>query len=119
MQRQSDKHTPDPAATYARQTSAELPKMTDKEFDETIQLAISTFGKEAQTRMLFEEMAELQDALCKFARGRTSPGHVCEEIADVMIMCLQMAQIYGSASVEQWTHLKMHRLRHRLNSHPQ
>ncbi len=49
-----------------------LLKMSEKEFDETISLAIKTYGKEAQTQMLFEEMAELQNALCKLARGRGS-----------------------------------------------
>lgn len=38
-----------------------------------------------------------------------------EEIADVMIMCFQMAQIYGSKSVEQMANFKMHRLKERLN----
>ena len=83
--------TLDPATPYGKQICAELPKMTDIEFDEIIQLAIQTYGKEVQTLMLFEEMAELQDALCKLARGRGTVGDVCEEIADVMIMCFQMA----------------------------
>lgn len=38
-----------------------------------------------------------------------------EEIADVMIMCFQMAQIYGPKSVEQMANFKMHRLKERLN----
>lgn len=91
-----------------------VPKMNDKEFDEIIQLAIQTYGKEAQTRMLFEEMAELQNALCKLSRGRATVGDVCEEIADVMIMCFQMAQIYGVTRVEQLATFKMRRLADRL-----
>ena len=31
--------------------------------------ALKTYGAEAQTRMVFEEMAELQKELCKNARG--------------------------------------------------
>ena len=88
--------------------------MTSKEFDNTIQLAISTFGKDAQTQMLFEEMSELQNALCKYARGRDTADHVCEEIADVMIMCMQMAQIFGNKEVEKWANQKMLRLSERL-----
>lgn len=107
--------TLDPATPYGKPICAELPKMTDKEFDEIIQLAISTYGKEAQTQMLFEEMAELQNAICKLNRGRGTVGDVCEEIADVMIMCLQMAQIYGPKQVEQMAHFKMRRLKNRLN----
>lgn len=88
--------------------------MTSKEFENTISLAISTFGKEAQTQMLFEEMAELQDALCKYARGRDTADHVCEEIADVMIICMQMAQIFGQKDVEKWANQKIIRLAERL-----
>ena len=108
--------TLDPATPYGKQICAELPKMTDIEFDEIIQLAIQTYGKEVQTLMLFEEMAELQDALCKLARGRGTVGDVCEEIADVMIMCFQMAQIYGPKQVEQMANYKMNRLKERLKS---
>ena len=82
--------------------------------DETIRFAIQTYGKDAQTLMLFEEMAELQDAICKHSRGRDKNHHVCEEIADVMIMCLQMAQIYGVKCVGQWLDFKMNRLSEKL-----
>lgn len=84
-------------------------------FDEIIRLAVKTYGNEAQTKMLFEEMAELQNALCKLSRGRDTADHVCEEIADVMIMCFQMAQIYGTKQVEQWAQHKIVRLNERLN----
>lgn len=107
-------HTLDPATPYGKPVCTKVPKMNDKEFDETIRLAIATFGKEAQTQMLFEEMAELQNALCKFARGRGTADEVCEEIADVMIMCFQMAQIYGAKNVEQWAIKKMLRLKVQL-----
>lgn len=90
-------------------------KISEKEFDDIIKLAINTYGKDAQTQMLFEEMAELQDALCKLARNRGSADHVCEEIADVLIMCLQMAHIYGLNRVQQWANRKMLRLKVRLN----
>lgn len=106
--------TNDPAVPYGKPVSSSLPKMSDKEFDEIIKLAISTYGKEAQTMMLFEEMSELQNAICKLSRGRATTGDVCEEIADVMIMCFQMAQIFGVALVEQLATFKMRRLANRL-----
>lgn len=93
-------------------------EISDKEFDEVIKLAIKTYGKEAQTQMLFEEMAELQNAICKLNRGRGTAGDVCEEIADVMIMCLQMAQIYGPKLVEGWAEYKIARLKARLINTP-
>lgn len=111
--------TSDPAVQYGPALSRDIPAVSEEEFDETISLAIKTYGKEAQTHMLFEEMAELQNALCKLARGRGSNRDVCEEIADVMIMCLQMAQIYGPELVEGWAEYKIARLKDRLtqNSH--
>lgn len=108
-------HTYDPAPPYEVGAKPDLPKISEKEFDEVIKLAIKTYGKEAQTQMLFEEMAELQNAICKLNRGRGTAGDVCEEIADVMIMCLQMAQIYGPKLVEGWAEYKIARLKDRLN----
>lgn len=102
--------TLDPATPYGKLR----PTMSDQEFDETIRLAIATYGNETQTQMLFEEMAELQNALCKLARGRNTADQVCEEIADVMIMCIQMARIYGHKRVEHWVNFKMLRLKDRL-----
>lgn len=107
-------HTYDPAPPYEVGAKPDLPKISEKEFDEVIKLAIKTYGKEAQTQMLFEEMAELQNAICKLSRGRATVGDVCEEIADVMIMCFQMAQIYGVTRVEQLATFKMRRLADRL-----
>lgn len=110
----STTNTFDPEMTYGKPVSDALPKMSSKEFDEIIKLAIETYGKGSQTQMLFEEMSELQNALCKLARGRGTTDQVCEEIADVMIMCFQMAQIYGTVRVENWDDFKMHRLKERL-----
>lgn len=109
-------HTYDAPAPYGDEARhSTLPEMSEKEFSEIIELAIKTYGKEAQTQMLFEEMAELQNAICKLNRGRGTAGDVCEEIADVMIMCLQMAQIYGPKAVEWWANYKVTRLKDRLN----
>lgn len=43
--------------------------MTDME-RRTFCAALSRYGAQAQITMAFEEMAELQNALCKFLRGR-------------------------------------------------
>ena len=107
-------HTADPSTPYGSPVSDILYNICTHGTNETIRLAILTYGKEAQTLMLFEEMAELQDAICKHSRGRDKTYHVCEEIADVMIMCLQMAQIYGVKCVDQWVGLKINRLKERL-----
>lgn len=117
-QRHAEKQKQEAPAPYgAGPLQNALPKISEKEFNETILLAIKTYGKKVQTQMLFEEMAELQDALCKFARSRGTADQVCEEIADVMIMCLQMAQIYGPKTVEQMAEYKIRRLKDRLTQH--
>lgn len=112
--KESCTHTADPYIPYGSPVSDILQKICANGADETIRLAIQTYGKDAQTLMLFEEMAELQDAICKHLRGRDKTYHVCEEIADVMIMCLQMTQIYGVKCVEKWVDFKMNRLNEHL-----
>lgn len=57
--------------------------------------ALEVFGAEAQTLMVFEEMAELQKELCKHARGKDNKAAIAEEIADVEIMLEQMKILHG------------------------
>jgi len=52
--------------------------------------ALALWGDDAQTLMLFEEMAELQKELCKFAKRKDNIEQIAEEIADVEIMLEQM-----------------------------
>lgn len=62
--------------------------------------AINKYGSRAQITMLFEEMAELQDALCKYLRGRdVNPRHIAEETADVGIMLDQIGILFGIEDV--------------------
>lgn len=87
------------------------------ENDNILQRAIDTYGFEAQRLMLFEEMAELQNAMCKEARGRVADSsEVITEIADVMIMCRQMALHYGRQEVETEVQRKIDRLQQRLEN---
>ena len=53
---------------------------------ELYHLALSTYGAEAQTLMVMEEMSELQKELCKHARGKDNQLSIAEEIADVLIL---------------------------------
>lgn len=107
-------HTYDAPAAYGKPLADPLPEISAAECDEIIRQTILVYGHEHQIHKLFEEMAELQNALCKLPHGRATADDVCEEIADVMIMCLQMANIYGEKRVEFWANLKMHRLKARL-----
>lgn len=70
----------------------------DKSFDEVIKEAIETFGKDLQMIVAIEEMTELTKAITKILRYGMKGGYVAdakEEIADVMIMILQLMQIFG------------------------
>lgn len=91
--------------------------MTELEFNNILAKAVSTFGLETQTMMLFEEMAELQNALCKLRRGRDTADHFCEEIADVLIMVGQMSTAYGLENVGSWMEKKATRLQQRINDY--
>lgn len=57
--------------------------------------ALDKWGAEAQTLMVMEEMAELQEELCKHARGKDNRCQIAEEIADVQIMLEQMMLLHG------------------------
>lgn len=62
--------------------------------------ALLTWGAEAQTKMLFEEIGELMQAVCKAGRvknweKRMEVWHnIAEEIADVKIMLEQMEILF-------------------------
>lgn len=61
---------------------------------EVFKKALGKYGAEAQTKKLLEEMAELQEAICKQQNGRDTVEHVAEEIADVLVMLDQMMIMY-------------------------
>lgn len=82
---------------------------------ELYRLAISTYGAQAQTMMVMEEMAELQKELCKHARGKENRAQIAEEIADVQIMLEQMELLHDCAGlVAGFKAQKLDRLEKRL-----
>ena len=85
------------------------------EAHEIYRKAIETYGVEAQTKMAIEEMAELTNALMKFARGRVTVEDIVEEVADVSVMMQQLAIIYGQNAVQLQIDYKTQRLAKRLN----
>ena len=85
------------------------------ETNEIYRAALETFGAEAQTKMLFEEIGELMAAICQYSRGRDKVTHVAEEIADVRIMLDQMAVLFGCEDeVERQRRYKLRRLEQRI-----
>ena len=82
-----------------------------------LQRALDMWGAEAQTRMVFEEMAELQKELCKWLRGLGDREHIAEEIADVEIMLDQMKLLHNCADeCKSWRLRKLGRLSTRLGT---
>lgn len=81
--------------------------------------AVSTYGVEAQTDMMIEEMSELTKALLKFRRAGDNEDmrtlsliSICEEMADVEIMLAQMHLIYGES--DRTIRYKLDRLEQRI-----
>ena len=93
--------------------------MTDME-RKTLCAALSRYGAQAQITMIFEEMAELQNVLCKFLRGRVDGdtlANIAEEIADVGIMLDQMAIGFQvEDAVAEQRAFKVRRLRERIKN---
>lgn len=78
--------------------------------------ALKTYGAEAQIRMAFEEMAELQKELCKHSRGDENIPHIAEEIADCLIMLEQMQILFCcKAQVDDFISVKLKRLEQRMD----
>lgn len=73
-------------------------------------MALEQFG--ARDRMLktVEECGELITALMHALDGRGTPEEVASEIADVQIMCEQMALVYGPELVAAQKREKLARL---------
>lgn len=68
--------------------------------DNIFRQAVNTFGADHQIGMLHEEVGELLAAINQYARGRVKKDAVVTEIADVIIMCEQMAEIFGREETE-------------------
>ena len=76
--------------------------------------AVAMFGSEAQERIAIEEMAELTVAVLHHRRGRADQSVVSEEIADVFIVAMQLALVYGPREVAEAIAAKSERLRERM-----
>lgn len=83
--------------------------------------AIYHYGTKVQVVKACEEMAELQQALCKAltngCMSRELWNHIAEEIADVEIMLWQVKHIYQNREqVQDWKDRKLDRLRWRMEA---
>ena len=104
------------AASALENLDAQLDVLVKEDINKTLEneillSALTKWGKEAQTVMVFEEMAELQKELCKSLRGQDNRGYIAEEIADVRIMLDQMVILHDCAeAVDTWRKVKLGRL---------
>ncbi len=85
--------------------------MEKEEKKKLYQKAIDKWGIEAQRNMAFEELGELNTALARYKRGRATKEEIITELADVTIMCEQMAIIFGFDDYEKEVNRKLIRLR--------
>lgn len=89
----------------------------DERIANVLSKAVDIYGTETQIWMAIEEMAELLNALSKHRRDRVSRKDICEEIADVSIMMIQLAYIFGVEDVNDFLEQKIDRLERRLAKH--
>ena len=83
--------------------------------EKLLALAIQTWGEDAQTKMVLEEMSELQKEICKRWRGKDNIEDIADEVADVEIMLDQLKMMLGiEHQVSQHRKEKMLRLKQRL-----
>ena len=75
--------------------------------------AIEKWGELSQLEMCIEECAELIIAIRHLNRERVGNYKVAEEVADVIIMALQVREIVGYELVDCWIQNKMDRLKRR------
>ena len=73
--------------------------------------AINKWGVEAQRNMAFEELGELNTILARDRRGRATKEEILTELADVTIMCEQLAYMLGYEDYEKEIDEKLVRLR--------
>lgn len=66
------------------------------------QSIVMAFGAKAQMIKTCEEMGELATQLCKRLNGSpTTDENIVDEIADVLIMAMQMRHVYGESKVDE------------------
>lgn len=82
--------------------------------DEEINRIADHYGFTSQANMLIEESAEFTQAVCKLRRGQNSYDNIREELADVLLVALQLRHIIGADSVDYIIKQKIERQLERI-----
>lgn len=90
--------------------------------EQVFKQSIEIYGKEAQSRQVMEECAELIQAINKCLRHPNKEGcknNLIEEICDVEIMLFQLKEMFDikDEAVESYKLLKAKREKERLENH--
>ena len=88
--------------------------MEQSERREVYETALTKWGVENQLWMVCEECGELLNAIGKMRRERVTREDVITELADVTIMCEQIAQYVGYDDYTKEMERKLERLKERL-----
>ena len=110
----------DDKAVIAEKCLVMGPAGEDFRRDRILRDAVRTWGQDAQTLMMIEEMSELTKAICKLYRatddgsGSAAVENIREEMADVQIMLDQMKIMFGDTAEHE--RAKLNRLEKRLEA---
>lgn len=92
----------------------------DFEFLEKIEKIANHYGFTSQANMLCEEAAEFTVALNKLRRGHTeSYNNIKEELADVLVIALQLRLLLGPEEIDRIAEEKVNRQLRRIESEEQ
>lgn len=88
---------------------------------ETLQSAITAFGKANQEIVAIEELSELQKEITKHLRGNFNRANLVEEMADVEIILDQLRLMFDIRleETEDVKKYKTKRLKERIEKHTQ
>lgn len=78
--------------------------------------AIDVWGEVLQVDVAIEELSELTTELAREQRGTGDEEEIVDELADVVIMCEQLAIIYGEEELRRRRDEKVERLRERIEA---
>lgn len=84
---------------------------------EILKRALAVYGIDKQRNMLIEEIGELLNAIGKQPRARATNDDMIDELADVVIMCEQIAMSISFDDYRKMRTEKLARLEVKLRKH--